>query len=161
VSHLLQVAGLVQEHGGDQEQTVAALLHDVLEDCEGVDEAELRSRFGAGVAGMVRQLSDTQPDETPDRKRPWRERKTRYLAELASTPERSVLVSACDKLHNLASLVADLRVEGPLVFERFNAGADEQLWFYASFVDATAERLPERLRLELETRLAELRSLLA
>jgi (p)ppGpp synthase/HD superfamily hydrolase len=110
-SHLLRVAGLVMEHGGDARQIAVALLHDVIEDC-GVEEAELERRFGGEVARAVRALSDTFEGDTPEQKAPWRERKTRFVAQLGGIDARARLVAACDKLDNLSAIVADLETEG-------------------------------------------------
>src|SRR5512134_1926721 len=78
-SHLLRVAALVMEHGGDAEQVAVAFLHDVIEDCD-VPDAELEACFGSGVARLVRALSDLLPGDTSARKSPWLARKRAYLA---------------------------------------------------------------------------------
>ncbi len=149
-SHLLQVAGLVQEHGGDVDQTMAALLHDTIEDCDAVTFEALHQLFGADVASIVRDCTDTLPDESRDAKRPWKQRKVEYLDHLKSAPERSVLVGLCDKLHNLRATVIDLGVQGPRFFERFNAGPEEQLWYVEGIVQHTRGRAPERLEREFQ-----------
>lgn len=157
VSHLLQVAGLVLEHGGDGEQAVAAVLHDVVEDCEQVGVAEVRARFGEGVAVIVAQCSDVLEGDRPRSKSPWLERKQRYVAKLAAADSRTRLVAACDKLHNLRSLVTDLHAEGPATLERFNASPEQTLGYYLAVRRALAADLPERLARELDARLDELR----
>ena len=160
-SHLLQVAGLVQEHGGDIEQALAALLHDTVEDCDQVHHETLVERFGETVAMIVRDCTDTQPDEKRDAKRPWRERKLAYLAHLEHADERSLLVSVCDKRHNLGATVADLEQDGLDTFSRFNSSADEQLWYYERIVDLTRGRVPTKLHYEFELLLGRLQQLLA
>lgn len=156
-SHLLQVAGLVLEAGGDAEQAVAALLHDTLEDCENVDAATLRERFGADVAEIVEACSDTLPGDAPGAKSPWAERKARHLERLARAPDRARLVAACDKLHNLRNLVADLRVEGPATLDRFRAGPDRMRAYYEAARDAVGDALPEAHRRELDALIDALR----
>ena len=148
VSHLLAVCGLVLEDGGDEDEAIAALLHDAVEDQGGAPTlAVIRDRFGDRVADIVDGCSDT--DQTP--KPPWRERKEAYLAHLAdpATTPSMLRVSAADKLHNARSVAADRRDAGEAVWERFNAGRDEQLWYYRSLVAVLQQRLPGRLTAQL------------
>jgi len=156
-SHLLAVAGLVLEAGGDAGQAVAALLHDTLEDCEGVDAATLRARFGADVAEIVVACTDTLPGDAPDARSPWSERKRRHLERLARASARAGLVAACDKLHNLRSLVTDLRAEGPVTLERFNARPAQLRGYYEAARHILGDALPEALRRDFDAQLASLR----
>ncbi len=165
MSHLLQVAGLVIDAGGGASETIAALLHDALEDA--VDPADrarrtetIERRFGRDVLAIVLDLTDTTPAEAGDRKGPWRERKERYLAQLRRAPATSRLVAACDKRQNLGDLVSDLHAEGFRTLERFNAGPDEQLWYFESLVAICREGTPPKLANELDRLVADLRSLL-
>ena len=155
VSHLLQVSGLVLENGGDWEQAAAAVIHDSLEDVPGVTADAIQRRFGERVARIVRDCTDTLPGDTPGEKSPWVERKTRYLDQIAGVAPDSLLVAACDKRHNLGSIIADFRVLGPPVFERFSAPAEQQLLFYREFVRRAGDRLPDRLRIDLEALVSE------
>lgn len=132
VTHLLQVLVLVGEHGGDEDQMIAAVLHDWLEDVEGALAAELERRYGPRVAHLVAGLSDSVSHPKP----PWRNRKETYLAHLAVAPAELKLISAADKLHNARSIRADHAVVGPAVWERFTAGRDGTLWYYAAVADA-------------------------
>jgi (p)ppGpp synthase/HD superfamily hydrolase len=162
LSHLLAVQGLVVECGGGPEEAIAALLHDALEDAptreeRGQREAVIRARFGEAVLRIVLDCTDTLPDETGRDKRPWRERKERFLANLVRAGRASRLVVACDKRHNLGDLVWDLHHEGPPTFARFNAGAAEQLWYFESVTRICAEAIPPRLALELDRLLIDLR----
>ena len=161
VSHLLQVAGAVLEHGGDVEQTIAALLHDTLEDCKDVSAEELATEFGDEVARIVVTCSDLLEGDTPNRKSPWRERKNAYVAKLQRADRRVRLVAACDKLHNLSNLVADLRAEGADTLTRFNASPDETLWYHQTVLSALGADLPRALTLELEALVGELSQRLA
>jgi (p)ppGpp synthase/HD superfamily hydrolase len=135
LTHLLQVMVTVGEHGGDEDQMIAALLHDYLEDVEDADAVALEARFGARVRGMVEALSDTTEHPKP----PWTERKTRYLAHLASEPPEVKLVSAADKLHNARSTLRDVETRGEETWSRFNASKDQSLWYYRSVVEALGE----------------------
>ena len=155
VSHLLAVTALVLEHGADEDEAIAALLHDAVEDQGGASTlAEIRRRFGDRVAGIVAAVSDT--DMVP--KPPWRERKEGYLHHLAdaTTTTSALLVSAADKLHNARSILTDLTADGDQIWTRFNAGPDEQLWYYHSLVDILSSRLPGELTDELARVVAEL-----
>ena len=135
VTHLLAVTALVGEHGGDEEQMIAAVLHDYLEDIRAATPALLEERFGERVARIVQALSDTTEHPKP----PWQERKRSYIAKLAVEPAEVKLVSAADKLHNARSVLRDLRGVGDAVFERFNTGGDHKartLWYYEAVVEA-------------------------
>ena len=157
LSHLLSVSALVLEAGGDEEQAVAALLHDALEDQgERTSFGEIEERFGARVADIVRECSDTEEQPKP----PWRARKEAYLDHLGQASGGAALVSAADKLHNARSIVGDLRSVGPSVWTRFNAGPEDQIWYYSRLVEVLQLRLPElRLVQELERIVEEMRIL--
>jgi hypothetical protein len=132
------------------------LLHDVIEDC-GVADAELERRFGAEVAHAVRALSDVLEGDSPEKKAPWRERKTRFVARLAGVDVRARLVAACDKLDNLSAIVADLETEGFATLERFSGSPRQIRWYYEEVIAALAADLPPRLAAELADRLEMLR----
>jgi hypothetical protein len=139
VSHPLAVSGLVLEFGGDEDQGIAGLLHDVVEDC-GVSLLEVSRRFGVRVAGLVEGCTDGAPDEH-GRKAPWRERKERYLQHLEECPEDTLLVSACDKLHNARCIVSDIRMVGDHVFDRFSASRELVIWYYRRLAGVFGRRL--------------------
>jgi (p)ppGpp synthase/HD superfamily hydrolase len=129
VTHLLAVAALVGEHGGDEDQFIAALLHDAVEDQGGpAVAAEIAARFGDRVAGLVAACTDT--DEEP--KPPWRARKEAHVAHVAHAPLEARLILAADKLHNARATTRDLRRHGPGVFERFRGGREGTLWYYGA-----------------------------
>jgi (p)ppGpp synthase/HD superfamily hydrolase len=134
LSHLLQVAAWVAEHRGTEDQIIAAVLHDYLEDIDGSTEQELAARFGDRVASYVAALSDATERPKP----PWKERKLAYLAKLEHKPAEVKLISACDKLHNASRILHDLRDVGDQVFDRFTASKDDTLWYYRQVVDALA-----------------------
>ncbi len=163
LAHVLGVASHVWRHGGDEDQAVAALLHDVIEDCD-VDAATLEERFGARVAAIVTAATDTvEPGQRRDAST-WRARKTHHLetiAELRSSADRhgALLVVACDKLDNLTDLVRDARSSGAAAFERFNAPPDKRanvVWYQGAVVEAFGDELPAALRQELNALLGEL-----
>jgi (p)ppGpp synthase/HD superfamily hydrolase len=134
IAHLLAVASIALEHGATEDEAIAAVLHDAIEDQGGPPtEMRIRDAFGENVAAIVRACSDT--DEVP--KPPWRERKQRYIAHLGAsdTTPSARLVPAADKLHNARSILADYRTGGESLWSRFNAGRDDTLWYYRSLVD--------------------------
>lgn len=147
-SHVLGVSTLVLEAGGDEDQAIAALLHDVVEDCGAGHEAVIRAQFGDAVAAIVMACTDASAehkaaqDDVPAKRRDWRIRKQAYLAHLGQAPDAVLLVSACDKLYNARSIVADLEDPevGVEVFERFTTGRDGTLWYYAALYAVFAER---------------------
>lgn len=156
IAHLLAVAAIVGENGGTEDEVVAALLHDAPEDQGG--EARLqdvRERFGDGVADIVAANSDTF--ETP--KPPWRDRKEAYVARIAHEPRSARLVSAADKLHNARSVLADLRVLGDDLWERFNGGKEGTLWYYRTLVEAFREAGTNPIVEELDLVVSELEHL--
>ena len=136
VTHLLAVAAIVGENGGTESEVIAALLHDAPEDAGGEPRlAEIRARFGDGVADIVAGCTDTHEDPKP----PWRQRKEDYLALLSEAPTPVRLVSAADKLHNARSVLADYRTIGEGLWDRFNGGKAGTLWYYRAVADKLAE----------------------
>ncbi len=133
VSHLLGVAGIVLEHGGNEVETIAALLHDAVEDQGGADtREEIRRRFGDAVVSIVDGCTDAEVIPKP----PWKERKEQYIARLSHASPSILLVSAADKLHNARAILGDYRALGENLWDRFNGGKEGTLWYYKSLVDA-------------------------
>ena len=152
ISHLIGVAGLVLENDGDRDQAIAALLHDSIEDCGvyypgGVDALKERicEDFGDKVLAIVEGCTDAETIPKP----PWRERKERYIAHLEDAPPEVLLVSCADKLHNARAVVADQRVMGNALFERFTGKRDGTLWYYESLAEVFGRRGPDHLAAEL------------
>ena len=153
ITHLLAVASLVLEHGGDEDEAIAALLHDAPEDQGGVATLKLiRSKFGSRVAGIVAGCSETFEEPKP----PWRPRKAKYLKHLPHASRSIQLVGAADKLHNARSILADYRVVGEALWSRFNATRDQTLWYYRSVIKALKPGAPSGLVGELERTVREL-----
>ncbi|HPC82160.1 MAG TPA: HD domain-containing protein [Thermoanaerobaculaceae bacterium] len=159
VAHLLGVCATVLEHGGGEDEAIAALLHDAVEDQGGAATFELiRSGFGEKVAALVAACTDAWTVPKP----PWKQRKQAYLERLAGESDGALLVGAADKLYNLRSVVEAYRVHGEAVWSRFSRGREEQVWYFESVVAVLrgSGRLPPALAAELERELAELRALL-
>jgi (p)ppGpp synthase/HD superfamily hydrolase len=137
LSHLMAVAALVLEAGGDEDQAIAGLLHDVVEDCGGEAMlAEVRRRFGDRVARIVDGCTDAYTIPKP----PWKQRKLTYLEHLVHADDDIRLVSAADKLHNARTILADLRQHGASAFDRFAGGRDGTLWYYGEVVNVLGSR---------------------
>ena len=145
LAHLMSVTALVLEHGGDEDEAIAALLHDGPEDQGGQKTLdEIRSRFGDQVADVVAACSDTLVADPKD-KPPWRARKEQYLAHLRETTSSSVfLVSAADKVHNLGSILSDYRRIGDTLWERFTGKRDGTLWYYGELLEVYKRKAPAR-----------------
>lgn len=145
MSHRMSVSALVMEHGGTEDQAIAALLHDAVEDAPagqgGAVLAEIRERFGEAVADIVRACSDGL-DADGNRSGTWAERKRPYVAGLADKPLDALLVTAADKTHNGLCIAADVRRYGQDFWSTFNASRDELLWYYTSVEATVGERLP-------------------
>jgi (p)ppGpp synthase/HD superfamily hydrolase len=156
ITHLLSVCALVLENGGDEDQAIAALLHDAVEDQGGLETLEeIRTRFGENVAEIVSACSDSF--ETP--KPPWRERKEKYIAHLPETHPPARLVSLADKVHNARTIVADHRQIGDEIWERFKGGKDGTLWYYRELARVFRATGSEPLLDELEILVADLTGL--
>ena len=140
ISHLMTVAATVIEHGGDEDQAIAALLHDAIEDQpeDGRTRLQIRKRFGDRVLALVEACTDADTHPKP----PWRERKEGYLAHLSEAPPEARLISLADKVHNARAILADHREIGDGVWERFTATKGETLWYYRALADAFLKLQP-------------------
>jgi (p)ppGpp synthase/HD superfamily hydrolase len=146
ITHPLAVASIVGEYGGSEDQAIAALLHDLLEDCN-VKAEDIALRFGQPVANIVLDCTDTTSHPKP----PWRQRKEAYLKTLPSAPADSRLVITADKLHNAESIVRDLGRSsvGERVWSRFRVDRDEELWYFRTVCDALGQDWDHELLDEL------------
>jgi (p)ppGpp synthase/HD superfamily hydrolase len=146
LSHPLAVASLVLEDGGDEDEAIAGLLHDAVEDGGGKPVLEqIRSDFGDRVASIVWACSDTDQEPKP----PWKERKTAYLEHVRKASADVRRVSSADKLHNARAILKDYREIGDELWSRFSATRDETLWYYRELVKAFQEAGGGRLTDEL------------
>jgi (p)ppGpp synthase/HD superfamily hydrolase len=153
LSHLMAVASLVLEAGGDEDMAIAALLHDVVEDCGGMPRLhEVREQFGQRVARIVEGCTDSFGEPKPE----WVERKKDYLREVKHADARTRLVSASDKLHNVRTILADYRQDREAIWSRFSGKKDGTLWYYRALSDEFQRRGPNRISDELELAVAEL-----
>ena len=129
ISHPMAVASIALEYGATEEQAVAALLHDAIEDGGDTYVDSIEALFGTYVLTLVQGCTDGTPDQNGE-KAPWKDRKTAYLEHLQGASDEVLLVSCADKLHNARAIVSDLINEGPSVFERFSSTPEQTLWYY-------------------------------
>jgi (p)ppGpp synthase/HD superfamily hydrolase len=154
LGHLLGVCSLVIEDGGSEDEAIAALLHDAVEDQGGETMlAQVRVRFGDEVAAIVAACSDTAVEPKP----PWRERKQAYLEHLPAASPSAIRVSLADKLFNARAILRDLRTEGEVVWTRFKAGRDQQLWYYGSLAELFLELTASPMARDLSDTVAAIR----
>ncbi|MDG2618054.1 HD domain-containing protein [Thermoleptolyngbya sichuanensis XZ-Cy5] len=153
ISHLMSVAALVLEDGGNEDAAIAALLHDAIEDQGGnATRNEIRKQFGDAVLRIVDAC--TESNETP--KPSWKERKLRAIAQLQQAEPAIQRVILADKLHNLRCIWADWQRQGDRVWQRFNASPADILWFYRACLDAVGDRFSSPMLIELRTLLTNL-----
>jgi (p)ppGpp synthase/HD superfamily hydrolase len=158
IGHLLNVASLVIEYGGDEEMAIAALLHDAVEDQGGLPRLrEIRRKFGRRVAHIVDGCTDSYVIPKPA----WLDRKRAYVARVGKESAEVRLVSAADKLSNVRETIHDLRVQGRRVFERFAGKKDGTLWYYRALVGEFRKAGNNALVEELARAVSELESVAA
>ncbi len=157
MAHLLRVAGIVLENGGTEDEAIAALLHDAVEDQGGKPVCqEIGCRFGERVAAIVEGCTDSDVSPKP----PWRQRKEAHLAGLRHASDAVRLVVAADKLDNARALLVEYRRRGESLWDFFKGGRDGTLWYYRSMIEilqaprslppASPSPLVEELRLTVE-----------
>jgi (p)ppGpp synthase/HD superfamily hydrolase len=145
-THLISVAALVLENGGTENQAIAALLHDAVEDQGGLPTLErIKLNFGEEVADIVEGCTDAYTHPKP----PWKERKFDYLEKLKTASETILLVSLSDKVHNARSILRDFQKEGDVIWERFKGGKSGTLWYYQSLANVFDESTYSFLKQEL------------
>ena len=158
LSHLIGVASLVLEAGGDEDMAIAALLHDVVEDCGGTPRLrEVHKLFGTRVARIVEGCTDSFGEP----KAAWIERKRDYLREVKHADVETRLVSASDKLHNVRTILADYRQDGEKIWARFSGKREGTLWYYRALSDEYGRRGGNRITRELALAVAELERLVS
>lgn len=163
VSHLMAVSALVLEYGGDEDQAIAALLHDAAEDCGGQSMLEtVRVMFGEEVASIVECCTDTFESSKPA----WRPRKEAYISRMRTEPARARLVVTADKLHNLSNTLRDIRTQGPAAWRSAmassaNSSAEKQIWYYRGCAEALGDGWSSPLLEEFKRSVQELGQLVA
>jgi GTP pyrophosphokinase len=145
ISHLMSVAALVFENDGTEDQAIAGLLHDVLEDADPPSSMpwlreQIALNFGQEVLAIVDACTDGTPDELGN-KPAWEPRKIAYIAQMQNKPSNVLLVSCCDKLHNARAILTDLNSIGVKVFDRFSSTKEQTLWYYESLSELFTQKL--------------------
>ena len=135
-SHLIGVSSLVLEYEGNEDQAIAGLLHDVIEDCGIEHKPIIQTKFGDNVLQIVMDCTDSTDSEKPD----WKPRKQAYIASLDHKADCSLLVSCCDKLHNARAIDRDYASLGEQIWERFNSSKNEIEWYYRCLTDKFLNR---------------------
>lgn len=142
IAHLLAVASLTLENGGDEDQAIGALLHDAVEDQGGMARADdIGARFGDRVRDIVLACTDAVVVPKPD----WATRKRAYIAGIATKHADAVLVTLADKVHNAQSITDDFDRVGPVVWTRFSQPRTDTIWYYSELARALALRHPGAL----------------
>ena len=127
IAHLMSVAALVLENGGSDDQAIAALLHDAVEDAGGLETLEeIRVEFGDSVAELVDGCTDSYTHPKAD----WEPRKMAYLDKLRNAPDEILLISLADKVHNARSILLDLHRSGVSTWDKFKGKKTGTLWYY-------------------------------
>jgi (p)ppGpp synthase/HD superfamily hydrolase len=154
IAHLLRVAGLVIKDRGSENEAIAALLHDAVEDQGGQERlADIRERYGDEVAGVVEECTDSS-------KPSWRERKEDYIRSLDTASEGALLVSLADKLDNTRSMIRGYRIRGEEQWSRTGKSADDVRWYYGTLAERLCALHPGPLADDLVRTAAELRRLI-
>jgi (p)ppGpp synthase/HD superfamily hydrolase len=158
ISHLMAVASLVMESGGSEDEIIAALLHDAVEDCGGeLVLDEIKKRFGQNVTSIVDGCTETYEDPKP----PWKGRKESYISHIKEGNPSVQLVSCADKLHNVRCILSDYRQVGEDLWNRFSASKEETLWFYQSMADVLcASGRDIKIYVDLDSAVKELENLM-
>ncbi len=137
LAHLLAVCKLVQEDGGDEDEAIAALLHDTLEDApEQITRPEVEQRFGGRVLAIIEAATDTPADYAGGPKPPWDHRKQAYLDHISRVDPTLLRVTIADKVDNARSLLSDYRRLGDDLWSHFRAGREKQIWYYQACLSA-------------------------
>jgi len=155
ISHPFSVASIIAEYTDDEDVIIAGLFHDIIEDIEidGFGEKEIRDQFGDKVFELVMHCTQQIQDSGDN----WKERKLAYLDHLTNTPSDALIIITADKIHNLMSILEDFKTVGYEIFDRFNTGKEETLWFYQEVGKVIQEsNLPSELRARLQGQIDEL-----
>jgi (p)ppGpp synthase/HD superfamily hydrolase len=156
ISHLLGVTAIVLENGGTENQAIAALLHDAVEDQGGYDTLiKIKELYGEEVAEIVEGCTDAFTDPKPA----WKKRKSAYLKKLISSNDAIQLVSLADKIHNARSILHDLKSNQENVWLKFNGGKEGTLWYYQSLVEVFNNSRYRELALEFQQLVTEISEL--
>jgi (p)ppGpp synthase/HD superfamily hydrolase len=160
-SHLMAVSATVIENGGSEDEAIAALLHDAVEDQGGRPRLDdIRDRFGAEVAAIVEACSDSLDSASGEGKAGWLERKRRYLAALPDKAPPILRVTVADKLHNARAIHRDATAQGPALWRRFGKPAEQTIAYYSALYRILREVHPTPVTAELGNAVAALETMI-
>jgi (p)ppGpp synthase/HD superfamily hydrolase len=142
ISHLMSVAALVLEDGGDEDEAIAALLHDAVEDQGGMaTRALIRAQFGDRVVAIIDGCTESVQQPKP----PWQDRKEHHLAQLVGASPSVCRVTLADKVHNARSLLMDYQTMGEALWGKFGGGREGTLWYYEQMAAVLEPQVSGRL----------------
>jgi (p)ppGpp synthase/HD superfamily hydrolase len=151
IVHPFSVAIILSQYTKNENIIAAGLMHDVLEDVEGYNYADLKKDFGSKIAKIVKEVSeDRDPDDAANPKSTWDLRKIKYLKNLANDSRAGMMVTAADKIHNLQSMMEAYQERREKLWEKFNAPLEKKLWFYGEVLIILKKRLNNKIVKELE-----------
>jgi (p)ppGpp synthase/HD superfamily hydrolase len=150
------VTGLVIQAGGSEDEAIAALLHDAVEDQGGLERlGDIRNRYGDAVADIVDECTDSYGDPAP----PWRRRKEDYIRSLDGASSGALIVSVADKLDNTRSMIRGYRIRGAEQWERTGKSAEDVRWYYGTLAERFQVLRPGPMADELTRTVSELNGL--
>ena len=162
VAHPVAVALISQRYYSDEEVFIAALLHDVLEDVPKwtYSESDMRRDFGDAVTEIVKDVSE--PRITAPMLTAWLHRKSSYVEHIAATDNpKSLVVSASDKIHNMAEILREYHEKGEGVWRNFHVDKGHEIWFFDEVFQALRQKtqLGRRAIADYENLLSQLKEL--
>jgi (p)ppGpp synthase/HD superfamily hydrolase len=151
LTHLVEVMSLTIQGFGDEDQQIAALLHDAVEDHPECGEKQrtedvIRELFGERVSHLVDLCTDARPAVAGEAKAPWFDRKREHISHLREEGYKDptvLLVPLADKLSNGQAIVNDVLLHGDVVWDRFNAKPHQTKWYYTSMLSVFQELIPD------------------
>ena len=161
IAHPFAVALLTQDYIDDENVFIAGILHDILEDVpvRNYSADDLSNDFGYDILNLVQTVSE--PDIHTPTQEAWRARKYAYLSNIRDTNDaRPLIISACDKLHNMGEIAYGFDELGESIWTYFYAERDREIWFYEAILEILKSKiLPPELIETYEARLENLKSL--
>lgn len=143
ITHPVTVGMMLMKAGYDDDIIAAGILHDTVEDTE-LTLKDIEREFGPRIARIVEGCSE------PNKSLPWKERKEHTIEFLKTASEEIRVVACADKLHNIRSIIKDYEQQGDAVWNIFNAGKEQQAWYYTNIVDSLCHQSSFPLLKELE-----------
>lgn len=157
VSHLFAVMVILRDYTTDEDTLVAALLHDTIEDTDYTLQ-ELKDDFGGPIAEIV--MDVTEPKYSGDEKLTWLERKKAYIKQLKKAGQKSLMVCAADKIHNLRSIVEEYHDSYDRYVQEFGYNFNERLEVHQAISNVLNSRLKNDILHEFNNTFTEYKNFL-